>query len=185
MQVTDRPSPDAPSLTQAIIVQMVYCHPALSFCGQSWVTSQNGFHWILDTMMHTHAPLQEHEMTFCNKTVSESFFIFTRMYVLKTKSETLFLCVFVRMKIKWTGKMIQKTKAHLSNKYIAGTLVGEFNKNRHPEDLDFSCAYRWCQCKYWAGYDDRVRTLADCLEKGKQEKRRAVNNKNKINRESR
>ena len=25
MQVTDRPSPDAPSLTQAIIVQMVYC----------------------------------------------------------------------------------------------------------------------------------------------------------------
>ena len=24
MQVTDRPSPDAPSLTQAIIVQMVY-----------------------------------------------------------------------------------------------------------------------------------------------------------------
>ena len=27
MQVTDRPSPDAPSLTQAIIVQMVYCKP--------------------------------------------------------------------------------------------------------------------------------------------------------------
>ena len=25
MQVTDRPSPDGPSLTQAIIVQMVYC----------------------------------------------------------------------------------------------------------------------------------------------------------------
>ena len=25
VQVTDRPSPDAPSLTQAIIVQMVYC----------------------------------------------------------------------------------------------------------------------------------------------------------------
>ena len=25
MQVTDRPSPNAPSLTQAIIVQMVYC----------------------------------------------------------------------------------------------------------------------------------------------------------------
>ena len=25
MQVTDRPSPDAPSLTQALIVQMIYC----------------------------------------------------------------------------------------------------------------------------------------------------------------
>ena len=25
MKVTDQPSPDAPSLTQAIIVQMVYC----------------------------------------------------------------------------------------------------------------------------------------------------------------
>ena len=31
MQVTDRPSPDAPSLTQAIIVQVVYSRIILSF----------------------------------------------------------------------------------------------------------------------------------------------------------
>ena len=40
------------------------CHPAQSFCGQSWAASQNGFHWILDTTVHcAQAPLQQ-----CNKT---------------------------------------------------------------------------------------------------------------------
>ena len=32
MQVTDRPSPDAPSLTQAVIVQMVYLQAIVNFC---------------------------------------------------------------------------------------------------------------------------------------------------------
>ena len=33
-------------------------HPAPSFCGSRWVASQNGFHWILDTMsLCAQAPL--------------------------------------------------------------------------------------------------------------------------------